>query len=121
MYFICVVIFLFLILDVQRVDVIIETSEESQDRHLGQDGITMNNSPTKEKVILGHVFHLSFNNISNLIVKNAGSVGVKSKELNVCQNTHLSSRTEGKHVCDKPYQCNQCGKIFWLEVIPHHS
>jgi hypothetical protein len=97
---------------VQKVDVIIETSEENQDRHLWQAGFTRNITSPKERVILGHAFHLSSSHFSNLTVKNSGSLGVKPEELNVCQNMHLTSRTEGIHAGEKPYQCNKYGKFF---------
>jgi hypothetical protein len=51
MCFMHIGIFFFLILDVQKVDVINETSEKCQDRHLWQAGITSNNAPIKERVI----------------------------------------------------------------------
>jgi uncharacterized Zn-finger protein len=94
------------------VDDIIETNEDSQDGHLRQAGITRNNTSTKERVILGHDFNLSFSHISYLIVKNTGSLGVKPKELNVCQNTHCPSKPEGMCAGEKPYQGNQYGKYF---------
>jgi hypothetical protein len=47
------------------------------------------------RVILGHAFNLSSNNISNLIVKNAGSLGMKSEDLNICQNMLHLSKSEG--------------------------
>jgi hypothetical protein len=76
-------------------DVIIETHEESQHRYLGQAVTTTKNTPTKERVILGYVFHLSSNHILNLIVKNTFSLGVKPYGLNIRQDMHLPSRPEG--------------------------
>jgi uncharacterized Zn-finger protein len=90
----------------------VDVSEESQDRHLWQDESTTNNTPTYERVILGHTFCLSSSHVSNLIANNAVSLGVKPKELNVYQNTYLSSMPEGVYAGEKPYQYNQYGKCF---------
>jgi hypothetical protein len=70
----------------------------------------MNNIPTKD--ILGHAFHLNSSHISNLTVKNAGYLGVKPEELNICKNTYLPSRPVGIYASEKPCQCNHYGKYF---------
>jgi hypothetical protein len=77
-----------------------------------QAEITRNSTTPKERVILGHDFHLSSSHISNLIVKNAGSLGGKPEELNVCQNIQLIIRTEGMYAGQKSYPCDQYGKFF---------
>ncbi|KFO33073.1 Zinc finger protein 717, partial [Fukomys damarensis] len=95
--------------DGQKMDDIIETSNQSGDRHVWQVVITTKNT-TEEQVELRNTFDLSSSHISDLIINDGSYSGLKPEEHNVCQNTHLLSEPGEVDAGEKPNQCHITGK-----------
>ncbi|XP_047423319.1 zinc finger protein 717-like isoform X2 [Sciurus carolinensis] len=104
-----------LLRDIQKVEDLIETSQESRDRHLWQVLIT---SAAEERVELQRTFNLSSSQISELILSNGNYLGMRTEELVVYRNMLLPGEPDAVHVGE-----GMAGKpLRYPEHLdPHHE
>uniref|UniRef100_A0A8D2I6D5 Uncharacterized protein n=1 Tax=Urocitellus parryii TaxID=9999 RepID=A0A8D2I6D5_UROPR len=95
------VLLLLIISDIQKVEDLSETSQESRERHLWQVVIT-SRSAAEERVELQRAFNLSSSQISELIVSNGNYLGMRMDELVVYQNMLLPGEPDAMHVGEGP-------------------
>ncbi|XP_037687558.1 zinc finger protein 33B-like [Choloepus didactylus] len=108
--------------DIQKIDDMVERSQENQGKRFWQVVIT--NNKTTEKVELGKTFNLSTtlfplrkvtcgmssNHISKLIINNGNYSGIKPTDFKVCKNLLLPVNPDRMHAGEKPYDLNLFGK-----------
>ncbi|KAM5158605.1 zinc finger protein 39-like isoform 1-T6 [Callospermophilus lateralis] len=108
--------------DIQKVEDLSETSQESRERHLWQVVIT-SRSAAEERVELQRAFNLSSSHISELIVSNGNYLGMSMDELVVYQNMLLPGEPDAMHVEEGPGAYDLTGKPLRHpeHLVPQHE
>nr|XP_015097393.2 zinc finger protein 717-like [Vicugna pacos]XP_031529834.1 zinc finger protein 717-like [Vicugna pacos]XP_031529835.1 zinc finger protein 717-like [Vicugna pacos]XP_031529836.1 zinc finger protein 717-like [Vicugna pacos]XP_031529837.1 zinc finger protein 717-like [Vicugna pacos]XP_031529838.1 zinc finger protein 717-like [Vicugna pacos]XP_031529839.1 zinc finger protein 717-like [Vicugna pacos]XP_031529840.1 zinc finger protein 717-like [Vicugna pacos] len=89
-----------------------ETSQENHGRPLWQIVISSNKTSTKRTSDLGRTFHLSSTHISELLVGDGNSSGMKPEELNVCESMFRPSEPEERHAGENPEDSDGTGSFL---------